>query len=130
MLFRSGKTLREVFGIFPSIDFAEEKIQQVFDSGKPLRTEYELKDFVGLWSLAPEFDPRGNVVSVISTTLDITDRKKTEEELRQRSAELQVANRELEAFSYSISHDLRAPLRAVGQEDLGVEDSNHECRFK
>ena len=108
-----GKTLREVFGAFPSIDFAEEKIQQVFDSGKPLRTEYELKNFVGLWSLAPEFDPHGNVVSVISTTLDITDRKKTEEELRQRSAELQVANRELEAFSYSISHDLRAPLRAV-----------------
>ncbi len=108
-----GKTLREVFGAFPSIDFAEEKIQQVFDSGKPLRTEYELKNFVGLWSLAPEFDPHGNVVSVISTTLDITDRKKTEEELRQRSAELQAANRELEAFSYSISHDLRAPLRAV-----------------
>lgn len=70
-------------------------------------------NFVGFWSLAPEFDPQGNVVSVISTTLDITDRKKTEEELRLRSAELQAANNELEAFSYSVSHDLRAPLRAV-----------------
>jgi PAS domain S-box-containing protein len=108
-----GKTLREVFGDHPTIDFAEEKIRQVFDSGQPLKDEYELKNFVGLWSIAPEFDPQGKVVSVISTTLDITERKRTEEELRQRSAELQAANRELEAFSYSISHDLRAPLRAI-----------------
>lgn len=108
-----GKTLREVFGPQPTIIFAEEKIRQVFDTGQPLKTEYEFFNFVGFWSLAPEFDPQGNVVSVISTTLDITDRKKTEEELRLRSAELQAANNELEAFSYSVSHDLRAPLRAV-----------------
>lgn len=108
-----GKTLREVFGAHTSIDFAEEKIRRVFDTGEPLKTEYELRGFVGLWSLAPEFDPQGNVVSVISSMLDITDRKEMEEKLRVRSAELQAANRELEAFSYSVSHDLRAPLRAI-----------------
>ncbi len=108
-----GKTMREVFGNHISVEFAEEKIREVFDTGKPLKTEYEFNNFVGLWSLAPEFDPQGNVVSVISSTLDITDRKRTEEELRQRSAELQASNRELEAFSYSVSHDLRAPLRAI-----------------
>lgn len=101
-----GKTLREVFGNHPSIDFAEQQIRLVFDSGEPVKTEYELNGFVGHWSLAPEFDPQGNVVSVISTTLDITERKKIEEELH-------ATNRELEAFSYSVSHDLRAPLRAI-----------------
>lgn len=120
-----GKTIREVLADKPDlVEFAERCIRQVFETGQPMQTEYQFdENSFALWYLTPEFGPDGQVISVVTTTLDISDRRRMEDELRARTLELQASNRELESFSYSVSHDLRAPLRALdGFSRILLED--------
>ncbi len=108
---------------------AVEGVRLTLDKGAV--TNYELtlraKDGGESWvsfNAAIFKDQVGEVRGIFASARDITAQKRAEEEIRQlnealeqkvreRTAELEVANRELEAFSYSVSHDLKTPIRAI-----------------
>jgi light-regulated signal transduction histidine kinase (bacteriophytochrome) len=83
-------------------------------------------------SLSPLETESGLLIS--AAIRDVTERKRIEadiqklnEDLKQRASQLEAANKELEAFSYSVSHDLRAPLRSIdGFSHVLLEDYSEQ----
>lgn len=85
------------------------------------------------WYNSVRLDEQSRVVSIFSLIHDITDRVRAETELqrlnaeleqrvRERTARIEAINKELESFSYSVSHDLRTPLRGIAGFAQALEE--------
>ena len=113
--------------------------KQSIATGQPFEMEFPLRAADGHYGwfitrVLPFKDATGNIVRWYGTNTDLSQKREADQEIRrlnanlehqvaERTAELAAANKELEAFSYSISHDLRAPLRAIdGFSQAVLED--------
>jgi len=64
-------------------------------------------------SASPVRNADGAIIGAVAVVRDVTEQKEAEEAIRRQSAKLEEANKDLDSFVYSVSHDLRAPLRAI-----------------
>jgi PAS domain S-box-containing protein len=139
-----GYSAAEMNGQTP-FDFVDAENSLIFETQKQLRTKttnrnYEIalrhKDGHNIpvaFSATNLYSEDGSLMAVLAFVTDISERKEHERKMQrfndelehrvvERTRALDIANHELEAFSYSVSHDLRTPLRAINGFSHALEE--------
>src|SRR5262249_26835485 len=112
-----GKTNREM-GVPDELRMAgDARLRHVFDTGSPTSLEFAYLSATGprtyqSW-FGPELGPNGTVESALCITLDVTEQKELENELRRRMTELAEADRRKDEFLATLAHELRNPLAPI-----------------
>lgn len=111
---------RTVYDIAPKelADLYKEKDTELFKKGGTQIYEWKAKTKDGsvrniIYHKAAMYDYLGNTTGLIGAIVDVTDIKRYEKILEIKQSELERSNRDLEQFSYTVSHDLQEPLRMV-----------------
>ena len=73
-------------------------------------------------NVSPSFDEFGILDRLVYVGSDITERKQAEEKMSEYYSYLEKANKELDKFAYVVSHDLKAPLRAISNLSVWIEE--------
>jgi two-component system CheB/CheR fusion protein len=107
-----GKTVLELFPASESVWF--ERYGKVVITGEPAQFEERFGP-LDRWFQVNAFPIGGNKFAVVFT--DISQRRHLETSMRETNALLEARNAELDSFNYSVSHDLRGPLRAIDAFD-------------